>query len=449
MDGLLKVGGGGGAAKALGLDLSPADMKQADQFLKMLDEMAENDPAAYSQFLKQQMAAAREEVERTADPSVDGLEPLLVLEAAALPAGAAIPGKTTALVHIWAAKDGAGIQTATCSSSTGSPTPPGGAARIPVSESTTSWEGLSIPVAEYKAPTTSNPQPQANGAVTHRLHVLLHHRTARLVALGTPPAFRGLVAEAVCQFVEHKYRLLLSRTQRAFQVARHALTAKELQELAAAQQEQALQAASSSGGSSPLPQALMNDLRGLAVGPSSGGELASGGGGGGGGRGAAAPKRPLIVDLSQQQGAPAGGQGQASSAPPVPAAGSVPASAPTGAAVAPAGVPPTGPGRGATAASASTHVAVEEDAAGQRWVRVQVSGMPGVQRARDVDLEVVGGREVVVTPLSAQADAATAAGAVQPAAVRIALPVPVDGQRVQAKFDPKAKVLTLSLAVAE
>ncbi len=188
------------------------------------------------------------------------------------------------------------------------------------------------------------------------------------------------------------------------QVARYALTAQELQALAAAQQEQALSAAeasSSSSGSCPLPAALVSELKGIAVGAGSSGGGARAAANGGGG--AASPKRPLIVDLTQQQ------QEQQS----------------------------------APAAAHSTVVEVTADAAGQRWVRVQVCGLPGVQRAQDVDVEMVGGREVVVTPLMIGAGAPGAADA-----VRVALPLEVDRQRITAKFEPKAKVLTLTLAEA-
>ncbi|EFJ52479.1 hypothetical protein VOLCADRAFT_115960, partial [Volvox carteri f. nagariensis] len=57
--------------------------QQAESVWKMMDELAENDPNAYQEFVRDAAKAAQEEVEKSRDPHVEGLAPALVLEAQA------------------------------------------------------------------------------------------------------------------------------------------------------------------------------------------------------------------------------------------------------------------------------------------------------------------------------------------------------------------------------
>ncbi|GLC34544.1 hypothetical protein PLESTB_001249800 [Pleodorina starrii] len=251
--------------------------EQAEGVWKMMDELAESDPAAYQDFVRDAAKAAREEVDKGRDPHVEGLVPELVLEAQAQqqqqPAGGPGPqgsasaapdvarvvagGQAVARVHIWAANDASGVK------------PPHTAGGAPVGPQAPApprdWSGLVVPVAEYR-PATTRPGPLP----MHQFHVACHVSGVRLAISGSPPAFRAAFLEAVTQFVEAEYRLQLSRSLLTLHVHRDAVSEVELQELLRRQQEH-VQVAAGPGAladdpaadGSALPRGLLDELRSL------------------------------------------------------------------------------------------------------------------------------------------------------------------------------------------
>ncbi|PNW86497.1 hypothetical protein CHLRE_02g088950v5 [Chlamydomonas reinhardtii] len=239
----------------LGPNASAADYAEVAQYAenmwKMMDEMAEQDPEGYQEFIKTQAQVAKEEAEKARDPHVESLAPALVLEAqaqqpqaAAVVAAAAAAGgapasvanlvggsKAVARVHVWAATDASGLRPAHFADGAplrpGAAAPPGG-----------SWSGLVVPLAEYRAAMSRPGQ-----VLVHHFHVAAHGDAVRAAAADAPPGARGALLEAVSQFAEAEYRLVLSRSVRTLQVHRDAVGDKAFEGLHKQQQERLQQAA--------------------------------------------------------------------------------------------------------------------------------------------------------------------------------------------------------------
>ncbi|KAG2435161.1 hypothetical protein HXX76_007245 [Chlamydomonas incerta] len=320
----------------LGPNASAADYAEvaeyAENMWKMMDEMAEQDPEGYQDFIKTQAQVAKEEAEKARDPHVESLAPALVLEAqaqqpqaaaAAAVAAAAAGGapasvanlvagnKAVARVHVWAATDASGLRPAHFAGGAplrpGAEAPPGG-----------SWAGLVIPLAEYRPGMTRPGQ-----VLTHHFHVAAHGDAVRAAVADAPPGARGALLEAVSQFAEAEYRLALSRSVRTLQVHRDAMGEREFERLQKQQQERvqraAAKAAQAAGvddatstamaaghgsGAAPnpaVPHSLLEELKtlGSSTPKPPAGAAAAGGkeAAAGGAASAKAKKKPLIEEL--------------------------------------------------------------------------------------------------------------------------------------------------------
>ncbi|GIL72020.1 hypothetical protein Vretimale_531 [Volvox reticuliferus] len=287
----------------LGPDASEAEYKalaeQAESVWNMMDNLAEKDPDAYREFVQDAAKAAREEVEKSRDPHVDGLAPALVLEVQAQEPVVAGPatdvtrlvagGQAVARIHIWAGNNASGVKP---------PYTAGGLSLGPQGPRSKDWSGLVVPVAEYRAATTRpGPLPM------HNFHVVCHMDAIRMCIAGKSPVFRVVFLEAVSQFVESEYKLQLSRTTRTLQVHRDAVSEEELQELRLQQQQQ-VQACvglelqpDRPAGDSVLPKGLLEELQSLGK-PATKPSPVQGSGNPVPAAGAQTPRKALIEELN-------------------------------------------------------------------------------------------------------------------------------------------------------
>ncbi len=380
--------GGGGAPpmpglEALGLGgMDAAQLKQqADSLWRMLDEMAESDPQAYTNFISQQAAAAA--------AAAGGGGQAGALGGGARAAGAVVTawqaGKQAVHVHVWPAPPGAarapfqppacGLATLetqwhhVCCAAAGQAVPMPRVALGPVTPTTCAWQGLQVPCAKATPPQGWQPDAQlaaaaaaSPGPPAWHLHCAVHPHALHLVGSGAPPAFRALFHEALCQWAEQQLGggCTLDR-------APPGAVAGKLQQ---AGQQRVLQVAPRYLPSKPAaPQKQAQPEVKLPVG---------GAGAGGGGVGTTQEESPtppmLLPGGLQLPGAAKAGPPEAARGPRGPLIEELPAAAPSAA--------------GASDAAAARPAQQAQDAAGEgssssgtEVVRVSVTPALGVQRA--------------------------------------------------------------------
>ncbi|KAF5831036.1 hypothetical protein DUNSADRAFT_13687 [Dunaliella salina] len=193
-----------GLESMLGPEFAGQDLsKQADQLWRFLDNLAEDDPQAYADFLKSQAKAAEAEQSQQV---VRGSSAQVLIEAQL-----AQPVHTPAVLHIWAARDGSLVPMATV-----------GHGAAEVNANTTLWAGARIPMFEGQAPQDPPPppshsisQPKANPcpSLQRQFHIGVHPKLMPMLALDQPPQLRPVLIEAALQFVESRYAVKMDRSR--------------------------------------------------------------------------------------------------------------------------------------------------------------------------------------------------------------------------------------------